>query len=79
MPFRIGLTQVDSLCAAGLARAEPDDLSPALHLKTQLAIDAGIAFLESRQAPDGSVGHSVGLAAQAQPRSMRKRSPGAPP
>jgi squalene-hopene/tetraprenyl-beta-curcumene cyclase len=49
--------------AAWGARAAPEDMSPELRARAQQAIDAGIKFLRSRQAPDGSVLSSTGLTA----------------
>lgn len=48
---------------AGVAQAAPEDMSPQVRARAQQAIDAGLKFLRSKQAPDGSVLGSSGLTA----------------
>ena len=52
----------------GLALTAPaygaaDDMNPQTRAKAQQAVDAGLKFLKSKQAANGSVGNSVGLTA----------------
>lgn len=54
---------IAALFAAGAATAAADDMSPPLRAKAQLAIDAGIKLLRSKQAANGSVLGSTGLTA----------------
>jgi len=49
------------LIRAGAASAAPDDMSPQLRAKAQQAVDSGVKFLVSKQAPNGSLLNSVGL------------------
>ena len=54
---------IATLLAAGAASAATDDMNPKLRARTQQAIDAGIKFLLSKQAANGSVLNSTGLTA----------------
>jgi squalene-hopene/tetraprenyl-beta-curcumene cyclase len=51
------------LLVAGTANAATDDMNPQLRAKAQQAVDAGIKFLRSKQAANGSVLNSTGLTA----------------
>jgi squalene-hopene/tetraprenyl-beta-curcumene cyclase len=54
---------IATLLAAGAASAASDDMNPQLRAKAQQAIDAGVKFLLTRQAANGSVLNSTGLTA----------------
>jgi squalene-hopene/tetraprenyl-beta-curcumene cyclase len=60
-PFKAIL--IATLLAASTAGAATDDMSPLLRAKAQQAVDAGIKFLRSKQAANGSVLNSTGLTA----------------
>ncbi len=54
---------IATLLVAGVANAAPGDMSPQVRAKAQQAIDAGVKFLLTKQAANGSVLNSAGLTA----------------
>jgi squalene-hopene/tetraprenyl-beta-curcumene cyclase len=49
------------MLSAGAANAAQDDMNPQLRAKAQQAINSGVKYLLSQQAPNGSLLNSVGL------------------
>jgi squalene-hopene/tetraprenyl-beta-curcumene cyclase len=60
---RILVALLTSLVLATPAVRAADDMDPQTRAKAQKALDAGLKFLKSKQAPNGSVAFSVGLTA----------------
>jgi squalene-hopene/tetraprenyl-beta-curcumene cyclase len=63
--FKFATTLLLSALVTSQAAYAASEMDPQLRAKAQQAIDAGIKFLKSKQAPNGSVANSVGLTALA--------------
>ena len=65
MMKRLFLAVLTGLAVAVPAYGAADDMNAQTRAKAQQAIDAGLKFLKSKQAANGSIGNSVGLTALA--------------
>jgi squalene-hopene/tetraprenyl-beta-curcumene cyclase len=63
MMKRLFLVLLTGLLLAAPAARAADDMNPQTRAKAQQAVDAGVKFLKSKQAANGSVANSVGLTA----------------
>ena len=65
MMNRLFLAMLTGLVLAAPAYGAADDMNSQTRAKAQQAVDAGLKFLKSKQAANGSIGNSVGLTALA--------------
>ena len=63
MMNRLFFALLTVLVLAAPADGAADDMNAQTRAKAQQAVDAGLKFLKSKQAANGSVGNSVGLTA----------------
>src|SRR4029079_5603795 len=63
MMNRFFLALFTGFVLAAPADRAADDMNAQTRAKAQQAVDAGLKFLKSKQAPNGSIGDSVGLTA----------------
>ena len=63
MMNRLFLAMLTGFVLTAPAYGAADDMNAQTRAKAQQAVDAGLTFLKSRQAPNGSIADSVGLTA----------------
>jgi hypothetical protein len=74
MMNRLFLAMLTGFVLTAPAYGAADDMNAQTRAKAQQAVDAGLTFLKSRQAPNGSIADSVGLTALDAARDSGKPS-----